>query len=1182
MRKNKNILLIITALSTISLTGCDFLSKYISINTATTKDNTTNVDDSNSSKDSNINDSSSILNVTSKLVIKTYPKLSYYKYDMLDLSSLVVSLQQVDEKSNIVDSKNIDNYTLKYEDNSKVIDGTQLLKVGTFKVIISYEDASPVSFEYSVRDVKNFSQTISVNTDNVKTTYKVNEKINKDGLIVNLKTTYISDKENSQTKKIDDYSLSINDQSIDEYYLPEIGQYTVKVSYITIDGDLLSTSYQINVEEDKKQPIEDNKVASKRLVIRQLPNQIYYKYDILSLDGLKIIEQHLNVENEVLSSIEITDYILTYKASLSRVIDSIKLLDIGEFEISVSKNECISTSFKYFVNDISNFTQSLKIVKPATKLKYVEDEKFDKSGLQIQLNTTYNTNEKVEKTQLIEDYTILIDSIDATNYIFTKAGIYTIDVEYTGWENQKLKVSYSIEVEIDQNVVENKLIILNSPTLNYYKYDTLDLSSLHIASQSLNKKSQIINQEEITDYKLSYKNDTKLVEDKIILNTIGTYTIVVSKDGFTSVEFTYTVTDITNFNQKIEITNNPTKVNYLLDESFSSSGLTVLLTTTYTTNENKKYTKVIDDYTLNIEGSDIPLKFTQTGSFKINVLYSGWEKQILSTFFTITVSEKAEYMPHSYIDNTIDIEDDNAVATLQITNLENPQDSDKGYYSPSEVINSYNINQYAKRSGTSEVLLPSVGKTPLLIVPIITVGDEDKATDANLKLIKKAFFGNSEDLHFESLHSYYYQSSNGRLDLTGGITDYYNPSTDENGNSDLKNSDWTKYTSSSVTNILAKQVTNWVKATYTDLDMKVYDSNNDGYIDGLWMIYLHEQTDSDTPFWAFKHYLQKIDSDIENPNPNLYGWASIAFINDKSYGTKKSGKWDNADCDAHTLIHETGHMLGLNDYYSYAYSGYSALGKIDMMENNLNDHNGYSKLLLGWTKPYIVYKNCEIEIPSSQKDDAAVVIFDDENINSLTKKDGKVQFNCFNEYMVFELFTPKNLNKQGYDCYSVNPLTETGIRALHVDNRLFTWQNRGGVKDVFISENGTAAFNSTYTLNGRTYQSALLRIINNTESGNRAESNTFSGQLNIPTGYDYCDEVRWISADGKILEYKYIYKNGVKYIDGTNSHYAQNSSLFKANTNFSLSLFASQFNNSAFNNGKEFSANVKIKSINNL
>jgi len=50
------------------------------------------------------------------------------------------------------------------------------------------------------------------------------------------------------------------------------------------------------------------------------------------------------------------------------------------------------------------------------------------------------------------------------------------------------------------------------------------------------------------------------------------------------------------------------------------------------------------------------------------------------------------------------------------------------------------------------------------------------------------------------------------------------------------------------------------------------------------------------------------------------------------------------------VIHETGHALGLPDYYDYddKVGPRGGVGGLDMMDNNWGDHNPFSKWLLGW------------------------------------------------------------------------------------------------------------------------------------------------------------------------------------------------------------------------------------------
>ncbi len=78
-------------------------------------------------------------------------------------------------------------------------------------------------------------------------------------------------------------------------------------------------------------------------------------------------------------------------------------------------------------------------------------------------------------------------------------------------------------------------------------------------------------------------------------------------------------------------------------------------------------------------------------------------------------------------------------------------------------------------------------------------------------------------------------------------------------------------------------------------------------------------------------------------------------------------------------IHETGHLLGLPDYYDYDASNgpKGGVGGWDMMDSNWGDHNAFSKYLLGWIDPIVISSGTqEIILPPSgtTSSDNAVLI----------------------------------------------------------------------------------------------------------------------------------------------------------------------------------------------------------------
>ena len=83
---------------------------------------------------------------------------------------------------------------------------------------------------------------------------------------------------------------------------------------------------------------------------------------------------------------------------------------------------------------------------------------------------------------------------------------------------------------------------------------------------------------------------------------------------------------------------------------------------------------------------------------------------------------------------------------------------------------------------------------------------------------------------------------------------------------------------------------------------------------------------------------------------SVSSFAGYDFITQDVAITSGFNYDDNKGLDSHVLIHETGHMLGLNDYYNtYGDSTYSPLGGLDMMDGDFGDNNPYSKILLGNT-----------------------------------------------------------------------------------------------------------------------------------------------------------------------------------------------------------------------------------------
>ena len=444
-------------------------------------------------------------------------------------------------------------------------------------------------------------------------------------------------------------------------------------------------------------------------------------------------------------------------------------------------------------------------------------------------------------------------------------------------------------------------------------------------------------------------------------------------------------------------------------------------------------------------------------------------------------------------------------------------------------------------------VLPSIGDVKLLVVPIVLPGydfidiDGDERDDMHIvkEDLNNAFFGGN-DLAYESVSSYYYKSSYGKLNITGTVTDwmYLNVDTDlDYEHASLIDIDQTPE--------VFEDAVEWVRNTQ-DIDLTEYDNDKDGYIDGIWCIYSCPNYTNGGPstdagnYWAYTSWGNQVEEEGQAPNLlnpvyNLFGWASYDFM-------YEAGK---DKIDSHIYIHETGHFLGLNDYYSDSMI-YSPTGRVDMMDANIGDMNSYSKMLLGWTKPYLVNGNAKIQLYTMENENNCIVIPSDD----VYLDEGK--FSPFSEYILIELYTNEGLNE--YD--SLNQLSSRpkayegkGVRIYHIDNRKFL---------VDLSDK--------YNITTKEYEGEEIdddhRIIR--PITNNRGLDVYNYVLNFDYNYNLYDEIRMIEASN---------------VDTFSTGGIQNNkSYFKEGDVFSLETYGRNFfvNEDSFNNGKSFSYKVNI------
>ncbi len=334
--------------------------------------------------------------------------------------------------------------------------------------------------------------------------------------------------------------------------------------------------------------------------------------------------------------------------------------------------------------------------------------------------------------------------------------------------------------------------------------------------------------------------------------------------------------------------------------------------------------------------------------------------------------------------------------------------------------------------------LQSIGDYHCLVVPV-QFTDNDKFTSAELNKLEKAFNGTPADTGWQSVNSYYQTSSYGRLNMTFDVQKTFTaPQKSSYYENYSKNIVYGGETVSKTgADLLFEQVISWLAPT---IDLTKYDNDGNGVLDGIWMIYSTDiDYDNADFYWAYVTQYMIPDDDTttyDGLTLGSYLFAGIDFT-DEFTGNSNDPYYaeyviDGLKINASTYIHETGHLLGLDDYYDYDVEKGSlgGLGGADMMDNTVGDHNAYSKMLLGWVAPTIITKSQTITISSFESSGNCLLIaLDGGNSN-------------FSEYLIIDLYANTGLNAAHanqynsylYYDYDTKYGAPYGVRIYHVSS----------------------------------------------------------------------------------------------------------------------------------------------------
>ncbi|MCQ3034622.1 MAG: hypothetical protein MJ248_00100 [Bacilli bacterium] len=534
--------------------------------------------------------------------------------------------------------------------------------------------------------------------------------------------------------------------------------------------------------------------------------------------------------------------------------------------------------------------------------------------------------------------------------------------------------------------------------------------------------------------------------------------------------------------------------------------------------------------------------------------------------------------------------EDNGTATIKI-HKGNDSTSKNRYLPPKNVDIKYTYNDLNGLLAETESVCPSVGDVNLLVIPVHIPGSEKYKTDKVKHDIETMFFStDSDEMATPSLKEYYYQSSFGKLNFDGVVTDWF----DITEHLGIESDKYIAYRTFG--SIILPKAVEWAVRTQ-DINLKDFDRNNDGNIDGVWLVYDHlnviNQMDFDyrkspetfdyysynQTFYKFTNWDYTTSPNLKNPTTSGYSVASFDMMY-SSYANRDADDFiidedfSNDKLDSHSFVHETGHLLGLRDYISSSSSSSHPAGGFTMMDGEVGDFDSYSKLLLGWVTPYVVYGSSEILIPTATSSDHGVIVVPN-NFNEIssmierqisqgTIDQFRYSFNPFSEYLLIDLYSPDGLNaidvfgsKDGKFVHeSVDGVSETGVRIYHIDSRIFK------VRVVNYEGGSTLSYTKGYVWDGNplSYDESLLMPISN--------SKTENSDYNLPIDFDFFEQIRLVEASG----INTFDKDGVM----------TSRSLFTNTTSgFDIDNFGYQFFNAkyTFNSGNELPFKIDVLTL---
>ena len=222
--------------------------------------------------------------------------------------------------------------------------------------------------------------------------------------------------------------------------------------------------------------------------------------------------------------------------------------------------------------------------------------------------------------------------------------------------------------------------------------------------------------------------------------------------------------------------------------------------------------------------------------------------------------------------------------------------------------------------------MPTTG-TPKMFDLLIDFSDYAHTNSSNT--VNTNIFGaGSGGYPYESLANFYSRSSYGLLNIQGATLGWFHAGVARA----------TVPQTTAGREALIEQAVSYFAAHGHDFAQ--YDNNGDGTVDYFAVIWTGPDNGWANFWWGYETSFTDPIYTVSGKKLGKYSWQWESSPPGQAYSPR-------------VLIHETGHALGLPDYYDYyaAAGPGGGVGGLDMMDADTGDHNAFSKYMLNWLAP---------------------------------------------------------------------------------------------------------------------------------------------------------------------------------------------------------------------------------------